>query len=275
MINIHFMASYFQTPNCSKVVNFVHGSEICLTSPNLLKAIYKKLFRRKFLKILERSYFNIFISEFTLKVAAKQGLSLDYSRDLVIPNSIAMGGEESAEFKVKSILDDRLVLSCIARDVPHKNIDGAVRFAELLAAVSARKVELWLAPGTSRQSHLVEICYISGSDLERDELYKRAHLNLLLSLDHQKRGFFEGFGLVVLEAALYYTPSVGLNQAGLVESIHHDETGWLLGKIDESEVLELWQKMQTQYEIVAKNCYEHTRQSHGLEVYRKLLGSLL
>ncbi len=274
IINIHFMALYNSKKTEGRVVNFVHGSEICLTSPNPLKALYKKLFRNRFLNLLEQSFFNIFISEFTLKVAAKQGLNIDYSRDLIIPNAIAMSEGDSL-LRRKDLTEDRLVLSCIARDVPHKNIDGVVLFCELLARVAGKQVELWLAPDCRRKSTEIDICYIDGSDSSRDELYRRAHLNLLLSLDQQNRGFFEGFGLVVLEAAQFYTPTIGLRQAGLSESIHDGETGWLIERVHYDEVRALWLVMLENYQQVAQHCHDHTRECHDLSIYESFLGKLL
>lgn len=274
IINIHYMALFANGEQNARVVNFIHGSEICLTSPNLFKALYKKMFRSKFLKLLERSYFNLFISEFSMNVAYRQGLKPRFERDLVIPNGICLESR-NPESRVKALARDRLIISCIARDVPHKNIDGVVLFCERLSEVSGREVELWLAPDCRRRSSKISLQYIDGSDQERDELYKRAHLNLLLSLDHSHKGFFEGFGLVILEAALFNTPSIGLNQAGISESIHDSETGWLIPDIDIENVRKLWSRLENEYSRVAQNCFIHTKDSHGLEIYRLLFRELL
>lgn len=268
VVNIHYMALYAHAWPSARVINFVHGSEICLTSPNPLKALYKKIFKKKFLSLLERSDFNVFISEFTQQVAYQQGLAPSYERDLIIPNGIAIDRQKFSSPIIKSLDQEKLIICCIARDVPHKNIDGVVSFCEYLSEVSAKAIELWLAPECKRTSRKITIRYIDGSNQERDELYLKAHFNLLLSKNHQAQGFFEGFGLVILEAALYGTPSIGMEEAGIKESIHDGQTGWLISEVSQKEVARLWNSLSTsRYQEVSKQAFSHTLHSHGLEGY--------
>ena len=274
VINIHFLANYYDSPKGAKVVNFIHGSEICLTSPNLIKHFYKRIFKHKFLDLLERAYLNVFISEFSQSVAQTQGLKLDYARDLIVHNGIDLV-DVSTSRKLSSLSDERIIMSCIARDVPHKNIDGAVAFCEHFAKHTGKPVELVLPNGATRVSDSIAISYIGSADNERDALYRRAHFNLLFSKDCKEKGFFEGFGLVVLEAATFYTPTIGLAAAGLNESIHDNFTGWLVDEISEGSVRELVEKITPRkYAEVSEQCYRHTLSSHSLEVYEQLFGGV-
>ncbi len=59
------------------------------------------------------------------------------------------------------------------------------------------------------------------SDMERDRLISEAAV-LAIPSDH------EGWGLVVLEAAVLGVPSVGFNVAGVHDAIRNGETGWVL-----------------------------------------------
>ena len=98
---------------------------------------------------------------------------------------------------------------------------------------------------------------------------------MLLSLDHSSEGFIEGFGLTVLEAGKFGTPSLVLGTGGLSESCHHKVTGWVFNNFSKEELDEFVNKMSPSfYEEISKNVYEHTLNYHGLDEYKPLMRSL-
>ena len=190
----------------------------------------------------------------------------DYSRDLVIHNGIEIKNVNSIIKK----LDSKIVFTCIARNVPHKNIAGAIRFCELYSAFTDKKVQMILPGGVEASSSQIEIVNLKNStDEVRNAAYLKAHFNLLLSLDHSHLGFYEGFGLTTLEAAQFSVPSVVLNTGGLPEAVHHMKTGWVLSKIDEDEIEQFLEYFDdVNYKKVCIEAYRHTKESHSLESYK-------
>jgi glycosyltransferase involved in cell wall biosynthesis len=76
----------------------------------------------------------------------------------------------------------------------------------------------------ARQVHLV----LHGrlSDDEVAQLYQTSWLHVLASRHHESR--IEGFGLVLLEAALAGLPSIATRVGGITELVRHGETGFLV-----------------------------------------------
>jgi glycosyltransferase involved in cell wall biosynthesis len=228
IINIHPMFSWLSKTGHEKMINFIHGSEILMTSPNVIKRIVKNINKKKYFKRLESSRFNFFISEFTKNKIVSKGYNQDFSRDIVFHNCI----NTSNARKKNDVLDDVVKLVCIARDVPHKNIEGAVRLAEILANISSKKVQLTLSPGVRIASNIVKVENLKDfSDEERSKTYAESDFNLLLSKDHSELGFFEGFGLTTMEAAIFGTPSIVLKTGGLPEAIHHEINGIVIDTV--------------------------------------------
>ncbi len=267
IVNVHSHVGLNSLFQHNKVVNFIHGSEALFTSPNIIKKIIKKFyFKKKYFSFLEGSFFNVFISEATLKKTMTSGLTPDYSRDLVIHNGIEIKNVHSVIKK----LDSKIVFTCIARNVPHKNISGAIRFCEIYSNLTKKKVQIILPSGVEASSSQVEIVNLKNSTDEiRNAAFLKAHFNLLLSLDHSHQGFYEGFGLTTLEAAQFSVPSVVLNTGGLPEAVHHKKTGWVLSKINEDEVGQFLNFFdEVNYKKICFEAYRHTKQSHSLESYK-------
>lgn len=269
IINIHPQFSWLSKSHHEKMINFIHGSEILMTSPNLLKRVYKKINKGKYFDKLSKSYLNIFISEATLFKAERAGFTTDYSRDLILHNCIDVG---NAQF-VKKEIKNSLAFSCIVRNVAHKNLTGSLKFCELVAEVTGKNIELTVPKNSNLVSSKIIIKELNGTgNAERDEAYKTSHYNLLLSQDHSRQGFFEGFGLTVLEAAKFGTPSIVMNTGGLPEAVHQGETGWVVDEVSKVAILNIFSKENiSEYQQMAINCYGHTTRSHSLKEYVRLL----
>lgn len=93
----------------------------------------------------------------------------------------------------------------------------------------------------------------------RDTIYEKSDFKLLLSLDHSECGFYEGFGLAVVEASKFGTPSVVLNTGGLPENVHHKKTGWVLESISKEEVEDFYKYIIENYSELSIACHEHNQ----------------
>jgi glycosyltransferase involved in cell wall biosynthesis len=267
IINIHPRFCWEHPFSHLKTINFIHGSEILMTSPNIFKKFVKIIRRKKSFSKLEESFFNIFISEITFKKSISIGLSANYGRDIVLHNCIDIKEAEKIE---KNISSD-WVMSCIVRNAQHKNLPGTIKFCEVLKKLTNKNIELIVPRGTKLTSNIIKITQLESDTIQcRNEAYKRSHFNLLLTLDNSKDGFYEGFGLTVLEAAIYGTPSLVLDSGGLPEAVHHKKTGWVLKNLDLESINDLILNMtNSNYKEMADNCYKHTISSHSLNEYTR------
>ncbi len=272
-IHIHFMGSYYLNDFCEKHINFIHGSEILFTSPKWYKKLFKFLFKKFFLRKLQSCKYNICISEFTLKKLEFAGLSIDYSRDFVFHNCIDF--QNKKELSLVSLSDPVLKFICVARDVPHKNLSGAFDLCLKAAQTTGKPVELYCPKAFPEHPLVKTISLDKLSDEERDSLYQACHFNLLLSLDHSYKGFYEGFGLTVLEAGRFGTPSIVSSHGGLPEACHHGKTGWVL-PLNPKNFSRFFQNLtEEEYLRIAKQCYNHTLQSHHSGHYDELIKGVL
>ena len=273
-LHVHFMAGHFlKHIKSNKVINFIHGSEILFYSPNPIKRLAKMWMKRSLLKYIEKSYLNIFISEATKNLLTSQGHSGDYSRDITLHNCIDTLGARLASLNLE---EDELRFICVARDVPHKNIEGALDLCTSALKILNKSIKLYVtAPLSSRGGVVVE--NIQGIDNDELELlYQKSHFNILLSLDHSHKGFIEGFGLTVLEAGKYGAPSIVSCYGGLPEAVHHNVTGWVLDSVERASFDNFWLSFDMdKYKQIRLQTYEHTTAVHSLDYYKRFMEKCL
>ncbi len=274
LIHSHYWPTvWLSKEDRARSINLIHGAELLTYSKNIATKLLKNLTKPYVNKCIEQAKANIFISQFSFETACRLGLKANYERDIIFPNRIDLSDIHRPVIKPLDGVDE-IRLCCFARDVPHKNIKGTIRFAEILSKVANKKVTLRLGPG-DYSSEIIKInCKIVRDD-QRDDIYRGSHFNLIFSLDQSERGNFEGFGLTPLEAARFGTPSVGLRQAGLIESIHDGKTGWLLDSIDDQSIESWWSLAKAQYEDISQNSYDHTVSNHNSKDYASLFAGLL
>jgi len=254
-------------------INFFHGSEVLFKGRNFLFTLLKKLMKPMALNQFEKSYANISISEFTLNKMQALGYKVSYDRDIIIHNGIDINAK--AQFIPKSYDDDVLSFICMARDVPHKNAAGVKSLMEACSRSTYKKIRLYSGFNLESNSFF-EHENISGIDNEKLQfLYGRCHFNLLLSLDHSSKGYYEGFGLTVLEAGQYGTPSIVSSFGGLPEACHNRITGWVL-ELNDLDMRQFFRKLTNkEYKDISQKAYLHTKKSHSLDIYSKVLSHLI
>ena len=275
IFNVHYLGGYLnnEIKRHPRVVNFVHGSEILFYSSNILKRIVKRFLKKQQLNYFEKSYKNIFISNFTKEKLKLMGLREDFSRDIIIHNSIPVC---SSERNNKSLKTEEIAIACIARDVPHKNLNGVIEFAKLLKKVSNKKIAVYLTSNKKISYDGITFYNIKNiSNDKRDELFLSIHFNLLLSLDHSHKGFYEGFGLSVLEGNVFGVPGVVLSTGGLPENVHHKFNGYVFNEITLDSVNDFWVYAQASYFELKENCQSHVAQDHSLDQFKQLINFLI
>jgi len=121
---------------------------------------------------------------------------------------------------------------------------------------------------------IVDISNCNSSTLQ--ETYKKCHFNLLLSLDHSKLGFIEGFGLTCLEAGQFGTPSIVFNTGGLPENVHTGFNGFVMNGDSYDVVKQLIDSITNEnYELMRLKTFKHTTESHSLDIYKRLFRRIL
>ena len=261
VFNVHMMASYFGTWDKKLNVNIIHGSEILFYSPNPFKRLYKRLFKTKILKALEDSRMNIFISEFTFKKLKSLRFSEDYSRDYILHNCI----DDSEGEYIENDINDEIVFSFFARNVPHKNPRGVSKYLENLKESLGKEVRLITNVDAFKDVNFKTSLITNLSEEKKELSYKEAHFNILFSLDHSHLGFFEGFGLTCLEAGKYGVPSLVSHFGGLSENVHDGYNGYVIDL--ENPRFSIMER----YNDLRKFTYQHTMDSHGLEYFKRFL----
>lgn len=114
---------------------------------------------------------------------------------------------------------------------------------------------------------------------EKKNLLKKADLFLMLSkIWGKNKEYFEGFGLVFLEANKYGIPVIGPNEAGAKEAIKDGFSGWKVNVFNPEEVAEKIYLILEKNAIKRENCIlwakRHSIEKVGLkmiEIYSELL----
>lgn len=271
IIHVHPWGSFYSSlfsNNHTPYVNFYHGSEILFCGTSALKKTIKKMIKPWVVRTFEKADKNIFISEFTFNKLVQNGFRSDFSKDIIFHNTI----EQDSSLFINLPLGPKLVFTCIARDVPHKNLKGCVEFCEYLQEMYVHyEIELRLT-SSKYNSEKVQIVDISGSSNEQiKQHYKESHFNLLLSLDHSERGNYEGFGLTCLEAANYGVPSIVSCYGGLPENVHHGLNGLVLDNQFKGDLSPYFGTDKSNaYGQLRASTFFHNQMSHGENVLDRL-----
>ena len=78
IFNAHYMAA--TKIRHKKMINFIHGGELFPYSPNFFKRVIKTIGHKKLMSYIERSSFNIFISNYTFGLFESYVKQVDYAR---------------------------------------------------------------------------------------------------------------------------------------------------------------------------------------------------
>jgi glycosyltransferase involved in cell wall biosynthesis len=185
--------------------------------------------------------------------------------------SIASRSSLLREFKIP---DDAEVVLCPARIDPHKGIDTLIRAAAMVIQQHPHRKLLFVVAGSgsvSERSSLMELANSLGigehirlgaptsADVPHRDmptLYRRATICVLPSRQ-------EGFGQVLLEAAVYHTPVIGTNIGGIPDIILPNRTGLLFTTDDAGDLA---------YQIAQLLCDKEFREALAREAFSQVSG---
>lgn len=97
------------------------------------------------------------------------------------------------------------------------------------------------------------------SDKERNEYYKNSDLFLMLPINDGK--FFEGFGLVYLEANAFGLPCIGSYDSGSSEAILNNKTGYIVDPRNKKDVAYKIDLILNQNKIYSENCVKWAKEN--------------
>jgi len=235
------------------------------------------------------------VSEFTKNHMLKAGVQP--KRTVVIPNGAdetifhLIDSPDVEQFRLQKGLDDQLVLVTVGHVSPRKGQDIVIQ--SLPEVIKEFPNITYIAIGIPTQAHVLE------NKVKELHLEKHVHfagrlsvselvfyLNLadlhLITSRHTSDGDFEGYGIVVIEAALCGTPSIVAGNSGLVEAVDYGDSGLIVPEDDPAAtaqaILTLLKDRQ-QIRTLAARAYEQASNEKTwfkrVESYSALLNSLL
>lgn len=114
----------------------------------------------------------------------------------------------------------------------------------------------------------IEFCGILDEDAKQERL-KNANLFIMLSQVHGD--YFEGFGLVYLEANAYGIPVIGPNDSGTTQAIKDGFSGYLVEASKSQEVAKKIYQVVDERRINPENCMRWAREHDRERIIVKIL----
>ncbi|MEO0234878.1 MAG: glycosyltransferase family 4 protein [candidate division WOR-3 bacterium] len=211
-----------------KIISVFYGAE--------LKLFKKSFFGKKIILnlILKNSYKIVAISSYTKKQIEEITCNKKYSIE-VIPYGVRI--EEKINFSEK----ENIILF-VGRLVERKGVDyliKAMKFVKTdyklyIVGDGYKKSELEKLVKKEKLSERVKFLGFVG-DKDLIEYYRKSKIFVLPAI-HDRNGDTEGLGMVLVEAIVNGTVSIGTNVGGIVDIIEDRVTGLLVREKDEKEL---------------------------------------
>lgn len=216
------------------VVAVAHGLDLTWKNP-----IYQKLWLRTFIPKLDKL---IAVGNETIEVGVSRGISRE--QFVFIPN-----GVDTEKFKkphtreeLEKVVGEKLfgkkIILTTGRLAIHKGMDWFV--SEVMPKIGGEVIYLIAGEGEKRkdiekairENHLENKVKMLGyvTDLAREILYNTADIYVKPNI--KVEGTMEGFGMVVLEAAVCELPVVATRLEGLKDAIQDGKNGFLVAPND-------------------------------------------
>ncbi len=232
---------------------YSHGTEnVSFVNHRRLSGYYNECFRAATRTVNNANYCREIVVE-------QQGAPRERSR-VINPGvdfrrfSTPVDKEKLTELRRRyELAEEAKLLLILGRVVPRKGFDTTV---EALPAILAEFPETVLLLGGTGEylpqvRKLIEVLGLGERvrllgrvpDDEMTAHYQLADLFVMPSRDEPK-GFFEGFGIVYIEAGAGGTPSIGTHSGGISDAVHDGETGLLCDPKNPTDlaekILTLW-----------------------------------
>lgn len=263
----------------AKKIGFIHEvtKEVWKLNPwpwplNQLVGLIGKAFEPFIFKLLYQS-----IPFMTVSVSTKKDLTqwgIHPESITVVYNGIS--APKSVQLLPKEKKKTVIFLGAISKD---KGIEDALEAFKLINNHTKDKWQFWVA-GKSDLRYMKQINNLAKnlkllgrvkffgfvSEKRKFNLLSRAHVLINPSIR-------EGWGLVVLEAAVVGTPTVGYRVSGLTDSVLHGKTGILCNLKPESCAQAIFDliKDKERYEIMRRNCINRAKKFRWTDARKQSL----
>lgn len=225
------------------VVLTVHGSYAYLPDHalRLLRPLYRALYVRALRRVSTVIAVSRFTKEYLMRRLQEDGIDFDPDRIVVIPNGIRVSGYQYKE--TPSPHDGRRILTV----APVKGRKGIIESLRAVASYRTRYGDVrYRVVGTHvptsayggrvareiRSLGLTDVVTFTGRLSEEALRDEYAAADVFLMLPIVKEPYFEGFGLVYLEANACGVPAVGSKAGGSAEAIQDGVSGFLVDAHD-------------------------------------------
>lgn len=252
----------------------VHGVEICESSRTLKKWIRMKL---RWIKnrVIRGSKRVFSVSQFTADQVVSE-CKIGSEKIKVIYNGVDPAVfkpiEKSTHFIKKYGLEGKVVFLTISRLEDYKGVDYVLKafskvmierpeFYYLVCGDGPDRKHLETLRREYRLDHHVGFLG-KVTDESLNDIYNVSDVFILNSRHDRVAPNFEGFGIVLLEAAACGKPSIAGKSGGMPEVVSHLETGWLVNPEDEHELSQV---------IIQAMDSESTRRQFGISARNRII----
>ena len=219
------------------LVNYLHGEELTMrVSPRFLMPYM----RRWQMRSIRRAELNIAVSHYTAalteSLAEMAPASVEVLPNFVDAERFRVSGMR-AELRAALGWEQRLVILTLARLVPRKGIDQALRALAMLQreerllsdwmyVIAGRGEQQETLEGLSRALGIADRVFFRGfvRNEEIAGLYEAA--DIFLQPNREMEGDTEGFGVVFLEASACGLPVIGGTAGGTADAIEEGVSGY-------------------------------------------------
>lgn len=183
---------------------------------------------------------SLFVTVSESSAEALTALGVDRDRIRIVPNGVDLAPQQVAKAVEPTFV-------ALGRLVPHKQYHlMAEVWKKVHAVTGGRLVLIGEGPEDDRIKAVgAPAMEMLGrvDDAIRDQLLGEAWMLIHPSM-------LEGWGLVVMEAAAYSTPTLGFDAPGVRDSVVHTETGMLARNVD--ELAEFWIQLALDHDLRTK-----------------------
>ncbi|MEM9453439.1 MAG: glycosyltransferase family 4 protein [Myxococcota bacterium] len=223
-----------------------HGRELLLRPAQRVPAV-QRLYDAARRRVLHRADGIFAVSRYTAGLARELGV--DPSKIHVVPNGVdaqrfdlSEADRRIAAFRRRHDLVGRPFFATVARLMPHKGIDTAIRALPALHRTipEATYVVVGDGPDAERLQHLARRLGVSDAVRFLGRVSDAEVVDALLACDafallsRESRPDVEGFGLVLLEAGACGRPVLGAHSGGIPDAVADGDSGLLVAPEDPS-----------------------------------------
>ena len=265
-------------PKSIAKINYIHGEELTQETTH---GPVRKLLRFFQSQAIKNADLNIVVSSFTKK-KVREKTNIKDNRIKVLPNFVdtkRFYPSKNNKLRKKLHCNNKLILLTIARLIPRKGIDQAIK---ALARINKEEKNLpnWIyliggkGPEEENLKNLVVknqlTDFVKFLGYVPDELLAEYYntADIFIMTNREIEGDTEGFGIVFLEANACGTPVIGGIAGGTRDAIQDDVTGYRIDSNDidvlSNTIIKLMKNKKLR-ETMGRAGFENVNQYHSQE----------